>query len=203
MSIYATLHTAPTNHNHTHEMIYITRGASAELIYPLFDKALKPTDLDQVTFTFKQGKTLYWYSMFTYVVPSEDTSIKADKHYYNLAPISGLQCNLIEVENPTGNPTENGYFEISNNPTLNWKTTNYSVDPHFYLFENEDFGAILFNFDSEETKQFKANINVDYEVAIRLNTDNLSSLNNRDSIIIEPQHPIAVVDSLYSRVEGN
>jgi hypothetical protein len=59
MSIHATLHTTPTNCNQTHEMIYITRGASAELVYPLFDKVFRLEDIEQVTFTFRQGKTLY------------------------------------------------------------------------------------------------------------------------------------------------
>jgi hypothetical protein len=57
MSIYATLHTAPTC-NRTHEMIYITRGASAQLTYPLFDKVFRAEDIEQVTFMFKQGKDL-------------------------------------------------------------------------------------------------------------------------------------------------
>jgi hypothetical protein len=59
MSIHATLHTTPTKCNQTHEMIYITRGASAELVYPLFDKVFRLEDIEQVTFTFRQGKTLY------------------------------------------------------------------------------------------------------------------------------------------------
>jgi hypothetical protein len=59
MSIYATLRATPTSCNQAHEMIYITRGASAELAYPLFDKVFRIEDIEQVTFTFKQGKTLY------------------------------------------------------------------------------------------------------------------------------------------------
>jgi hypothetical protein len=143
MNIYATLHTAPSKRNHAHEMIYITRGASAELIYPLYDKVFRFEDIEQVTFTFKQGKNLQWYTMFA-----------ADG----------------------------------------------TTDSHFYHFDNEDYAAIIFNLDSEETKQFKPGVNIEYEVAIKLNTDSYASLSNKDSIIIESQHPIAVVDSLYSRV---
>lgn len=147
MSIYATLRTAPTSCNHSHEMIYITRGASAELTYTLFDKVFRVEDIEQLTFSFKQGKTLFWYSMFT--------------------------------------QTEDG---------------DQIVDPHFYLFTNEDYCAVIFNLDSEETKQFKPNINIEFEVAVKLNTDSFATLSNKDSIIIEPQHPIAVVDSLYSQL---
>ena len=101
MSIYATLRTTPTC-NHTHEVIYITRGATAELIYPLYDKVFRFEDIEQITFTFKQGKTIYWYSMFT---PGEDETVETDSHFYH--------------------------------------------------FNNAEYGAIIFNFGSEETKLFK------------------------------------------------
>lgn len=146
MSIYATLRTTPTC-NHTHEVIYITRGATAELIYPLYDKVFRFEDIEQVTFTFKQGKTIYWYSMFT---PGEDGTVETDSHFYH--------------------------------------------------FNNAEYGAIVFNLDSEETKQFKARLPVEYEIAIKLNTDSFVSLGGKDSIIIEPQHPIEIRDSLYSKV---
>jgi hypothetical protein len=152
MSIYATLHTHPTC-QHTHEVIYITRGASAELVYPLYDKVFRFEDIEQITFTFKQGKTVSWFTMFE---TAEDNTIK--------------------------------------------------TDPRFYHFDNEDYGAIIFNLDNTETKRFKAGIPVEYEIAIKLNTDNLDSfaaLGGKDSIIIEPQHPIEVRDSLYSQVEEN
>lgn len=146
MSIYATLRTTPTC-NHTHEVIYITRGATAELIYPLYDKVFRFEDIEQVTFTFKQGKTIYWYSMFTL---GEDGTVETDSHFYH--------------------------------------------------FNNAEYGAIVFNLDSEETKQFKAGLPVEYEIAIKLNTDSFVSLGGKDSIIIEPQHPIEIRDSLYSKV---
>jgi hypothetical protein len=143
MSIYATLHTTPTNSGPVHEMIYITRGASAELIYPLYDKVFRFEDIEQVTFTFKQGKNLQWYTMFA-----------ADG----------------------------------------------TTDSHFYHFDNEDYAAIIFNLDSEETKQFKPGLPLEYEVAVKLNTDSLVNLGGKDSIIIEPQHYIEVRDSLFSRI---
>lgn len=146
MSIYATLHTHPTC-NAAHEVIYITRGATAELIYPLYDKAFRFEDLEQVTFTFKQGKTIYWYSMFT--------------------------------------STEGGGRE---------------VDSHFYYFNNDEYASIIFNLDSDETKQFKPNIPVEYEIAIKLNTDSFVNLGGKDSTIIEPQHFIEVRDSLFSHI---
>ena len=149
MSLYATLHLHPT-HQHTHEVIYITRGASAELIYPLYDKVFRFEDIEQVTFTFKQGKTVSWFTM----------------------------------------------FETAGDNTI-------ETDSHFYHFDNEDYGAIIFNLDNNETKQFKAGIPVEYEIAIKLNTDSFATLGGKDSIIIEPQHPIEVRDSLYSQVEEN
>jgi hypothetical protein len=153
MSIYATLHTRPTCHP-THEVIYITRGASAELMYILYDRELTLTDIEQITFTFKQGRNTHWCSMFDLSTDIEDETDK-------------------------------------------------QVDPHFYSFYSEDYGTvILFNLDSEETKQFKPNIPVEWEVAVKLDTDSFAR-SSKDSTIIEPQHPIEVRDSLFSYVEEN
>lgn len=151
MSIYATLRTMPSCVP-THEVIYITRGASAELVYPLYDKVFRFEDIEQVTFTFKQGKNIYWYSMFKTTKDENDKDV-------------------------------------------------IITDSHFYHFDNEDYGAIMFNFDNNETKQFKPNVLVEYEIAIKLNTDSFANLGGKDSIIIEPQHPIEVRNSLFSHVE--
>ena len=150
MSLYATLHTHPTC-QHIHEVIYITRGASAELIYPLYDKVFRFEDIEQGSFIFKQGKKV---KEFTFEV--------------------------VNTEKPV-----------------------LKEDSHFYHFDNEDYEAIIFNLDPNDTKQFKAGIPVEYEIAIKLNTDSFATLGGKDSIIIEPQHPIEVRDSLYSQVEEN
>lgn len=150
MSIYATLHVHPT-HRSTHEVIYITRGASAELIFPLYDKVYSFEDIEQVTFTFKQGKAVEWFTMFETVIEEGTEVLK--------------------------------------------------TDPHFYHFDNKNYGAIIFNLDHIETKSFKVGLPIEWEVAIKLNTDSIATLGNKDSIIIEPQHPIEVKDSLFSRVE--
>ena len=47
MSIYATLHTHPTCRP-TPKPICITRGASAQLTYPLSDKTFNAEDIEQV-----------------------------------------------------------------------------------------------------------------------------------------------------------
>ena len=156
MSIYATLHTHPT-YRPTHEMIYITRGASAELVFPLYDKVYSFGDIEQVTITFKQGKAVDWFTMF--------------------------ETKVIEHE---GDPV-----------------TEIITDSHFYHFDNQDYDAIIFNLDNTETKAFKAGLPIEWEVAIKLNTDSMATLGNKDSIIIEPQHPIEVRDSLFSHVEEN
>ena len=148
MSIYATLHTTPSPRN-THEVIYITRGASAELVYPLYDKVFSFEDIEQLTITFRQGKILSWFTMFEKVAEGSDITL----------------------------------------------------DTHFYHVDSPDYSAIIFNLDATETKQFKAGIPVEYEVAIKLNTDSFVALGGKDSIIIEPQHSIQVVDSLFSHIE--
>jgi hypothetical protein len=119
INIYATLKTAPTQGN-THESVCLTRGASAELVYTLFDKVIAPSDIDQVTFAFKQNRKVFWYTMFTYVVESTDTEVDIKKDYYIAKPIeeNSYQCTLEKVENPTGSPKASNYVEISQDPTL-------------------------------------------------------------------------------------
>ena len=148
MSLYATLHTTPTNSCHEHEMLYITRGASATLSYSLFNKVFEYSDIEQFTIILKQDRTFYGYSMFD---------------------LSGDEKKL---------------------------------NPHFYLDDTTDYAAIIFNLDSQETIQFKPNVDIEYEVVIKLDTDRFASLGGKDSTIIEPQHPIAVIDSLYSYIGG-
>jgi len=149
MSIYATLHTHPTC-QHTQEVIYITRGATAELVYPLYDKVFRFEDIEQITFTFKQGKKVTWFTMFE---AGEDGALK--------------------------------------------------VDPHFYHSDNDEYDTIIFNLDTNETKQFKADTLMEYEITIKLNADSFTTPGGKDSVIIEPQHPIEVRDSLYSCIEEN
>jgi hypothetical protein len=74
------------------------------------------------------------------------------------------------------------------------------IDPHFYIVEDEAYSTIIFRLSSEETKRLKTNLELCYEVALRLNTDNLESTHYTDSIIIEPQPSIVVRDSLYSNL---
>jgi hypothetical protein len=76
----------------------------------------------------------------------------------------------------------------------------HTIDPHFYLLANDEYDSITFSFSPEETKQFRANVDIEYEVILRLNTDHLENFNYKDSTIIEPQHPIVVFDSIYSRI---
>lgn len=133
--------------------------------------------------------------MFTYAVKSLDTEVNLDKTYYRVEPIEegSLQCKLIKIENPTGNPGASDYFELSDNPALDRKTTPYAIDSHFYITNGD---IITFNLNSDETKQLKANVEVEFEIALHANTDKLGQ-----SVLIDPQPTLEVVDSLYSQIE--
>lgn len=202
-NFYATLSTEPTNCNH-HELLYITRGATAELTYDLSDKVYNLTDIDQMIFTFKQHKNINWYTLFTYYELSKDIEVVEGKNYYQIetADTQGdFKCLATLVATPSGNPSEQNYYEISTAKNASWKTTYYEIDPHFYIEELGNYSYISFIMGSDETKQLKATTPgnpMQFEIAIRLNTDIYESYHNRDSIIIEPQHPIAVVNSLFS-----
>ena len=75
------------------------------------------------------------------------------------------------------------------------------LDEHFYLLDN----TLTFKMFPEETKNLTLTTPKNYmkfEVVFRLDTDSSEADGYRDSIIIEPQQPIAVVDSIYSHFIG-
>lgn len=190
-----------------HELIYITRGSSAVLNFNFGKEIYSFADTDQITFILKQGKNLYWYKLFTYLIETEDTTPVEGKIYYkNVKPVeeNAYQCTGTLVEEPATDPKAAGYFEVVEE-NHSWQNTKYLVDPHFSQNSGTGYDYVALNLDSEETKKLKAtsdNEFVEFEVAIRLNTDSFASLGHKDSIIIEAQHPIAVVDSLYSKIGG-
>lgn len=206
MSIYATLHNHPTARP-AHEMIYITRGASATLTFNLFDQVYSFADIDQITFLLNQEELLYWYTMFTYLIKSADTEVIPGKYYFTdvelLAPNSGsLQCKGTLVAEPSGNPLAQGYFEAvegNHGKSDTW----HLVDPRFSYLDNAGYESIMLTLCPEETKQFnptKIHEEIAFEIVIRLDTDHLPQLAMTDSTIIESQHPILVRDSLYSKI---
>jgi hypothetical protein len=201
--IRTTLNIRPTVYT-GHEMIYISKGASATLNFDFSKEIYSFEDTDQVTFIFKQGAELHWYKMFTYLSATSDEQPVPGKTYYTeLTPIEkdSLQCTALKVENPE-TPRANGYFEeVDGNHS--WRDTQYIVDPHFVQSSGESWDYISLVLRPEDTNKFKPTapgMELAFEVAIRLNTDGFGSLGNTDSIIIEPQHPIAVIDSLYSKL---
>jgi hypothetical protein len=190
-----------------HDQPYLLRGASATLNLNLIDKVYSFSDIDQITFLLNQGKLLYWYKMFTYLVKSQDTEVLPGKVYFKdvklLDEASGsLQCRGIFVNEPDGNPAEQDYFEVVDE-NHSWRDTWYLFDSRFNHHIGEGYEYISLVLFPEDTKHFKAtpmHAGVDFEIVVRLNTDHLDHLANQDSIIIEPQHPIAVIDTLYGKI---
>lgn len=203
-NIKTTLNINPTMPSTSHELIYLTRGSSATLNFDFGKEVYDFANTDQLTFIFKQGKTLHWFKMFNYLVASQDEEPIEGKIYYtDVIPIEedSLQCTATRVYAPEA-PLANGYFEeVDNN--CSWRDTFYIVDPHFALNSGDGWEYVTLILRPEETKAFKATTpgtEMAFEVALRLNTDLFENLGNTDSIIIEPQHPVAVIDSLYSEL---
>ena len=95
MSLYATLHTCPTRRP-VHEMVYITRGASAQIEYPL-PIYYRLSDIEQITFTFKQGKKLSGFQVFDYTTDEEGNSsrqINSQFYHFNNDGYDVLILNL-------------------------------------------------------------------------------------------------------------
>ena len=185
---------------------YITRGASATLNFNLQPKVYCSADIDQLTVLLKQDKQLYWFKMFKYLVPTADAEPVLGKTYYQLKEKQasgemGFQSTAEAVLSPIA-PAENKYFEETTEE-LSWRDTPYVLDSHFISNIGETWDYITIMLQPEETAEFKTTTpesGMSFEIAIRLNTDILTGTGNKDSIVIEPQAPIGVVDSLYSNL---
>jgi len=178
------------------KLIYLTRGATGSISYDLSKKAYYDfKDLDQVKFIFKQNKELYWYNMIDYLVETADTEFLLGKDYYNVLECDPEtnQCIVERVTNSTGSPA--GYYELSDEDQGIKVTTLWALDDHFsHETDGEDYDFIIFTLSPEETLQFKPTQpenNVKFEINLRVGSE----------VIVEPQFPIAVFDSLTSQIK--
>jgi hypothetical protein len=187
------------------ELIYITRGATASLAFDFATKIYSFDNVDQLTFLFKQGDTITWFKMFSYIIETEDETLNPNKTYFSqVEVIDGNRCSGMEVNSPVANPKAAGYYEVVEDGH-DKTTTKYIVDPRFYHNSGIGFDYITLTLSTRDTLRFNPTPLgkfVTFEVALRLNTDNFATLSNSDSIIIEPQFPIMVVDSLYGKLGG-
>lgn len=192
-----------------HDLIVITRGATALLTFNIEPKSYTFDYIDQLIFSFKQDSEIRWYSMFTYLKKTDDKSLVPGKIYFkDVKPISSEPNQLqhtgtqVSSEEVAVNPSSAGYYEVIDG-TASWRNDIYIIDEHFYRAAGTNYDYITFRLDSKETSQLKLTTpdnNMQFEVAVRLNTEVFANYYGEDSIIIEPQHSIAVVDSLYTHI---
>lgn len=182
------------------EFYRIIKGASAYLTYNVSNKSFSASKIEQLTFIFKQNKTLISYNMFDYLKKTEDTEVIENKDYYS-EPYeiqeSG-QCKADKISQPEGNPVENNYYEVVE--LQNGEDLPYLIDKHFSVKVDGEKIFVLFYLSSSETKELKV-ADMQFEVAVRIDTDENDYLSNNDSVIIERQPPIIVEDSLYSHIK--
>lgn len=204
----AKLNPAPT-HKHILPLLVITKGATAELSYNWSGDLYTLDDIEQLTFMFKQGRNVIHYNMFHYLVKTTDIVVDSTKTYFtDIRPVAenSYQCTATWVETPEENPATANYYELIEADLGERNNTYYMIDDHFYyeFSDKYNLNMITFNLSALETKQFKATrpgSEVVFEVAIKLDTNKFANLRNADSIIIEPQPSIIVVDSLYSKIK--
>ena len=65
-----------------HELLVITRGATASIDYNLFDKVYDIENIDQMTFIFKQGKKILRFNLIDYFKVTSDVVVEPNKNYY-------------------------------------------------------------------------------------------------------------------------
>jgi len=188
------------------ELLVITRGATAEIDYDLHDKWFDYDLIEQLTFTFKQKKQISCYSMFKYLILTEDTEVNEAKNYYkNVSYIDAdesYECVGELVSNPADNPHAAGYYEEIIEPEDSQNNLRYIIDGHFRHITTGGRDYIVFMLSSAETSKFSPTSHgaeMRFEIAVRFNTDGLEELANHDSVIIEEQPPIVVKDSLYGQ----
>jgi hypothetical protein len=204
LNIKATLSTHPTRIAAADELLQITRGASAALNFSYRDKVYNYDDTDQITFMLKQGSTIYWYKMFTYLVPTSDVQTVPGKNYYtNISrPANSFKCKATQVwPAMTDSPVELGYYEeVDGNHS--WRDTEYLLDDRFYYENIDGLETVSLLLHPEDTLQFKVKASkpIEFEVAVRLNTDTLANFANRDTVIVEPQPKIIITSSLFSQI---
>ena len=201
-NIKANLDISPTQLPGKDKIRKITRGASASLVFSYRDKRYSFENTDQITFMLKQDKTIYWFKMFTYLQPTQDIYTVSGKNYYTdvTCPEDSKACTALQVwPDLAENPSELGYYEeVDGN--CSWKEVAYLLDERFYRTQIEGTEVVTLALQPDDTLAFKTNKPVQFEVAIRLNTDNLQRFAYQDTIVIEPQAPLQVIDSLYSQI---
>ena len=197
-----------------HELLVITRGATASIDYILFDKVYDMENIDQMTFIFKQGKKIISFNLIEYFKITDDTVVEPDKNYYKRVE-ADLQSStdfafepIVTIEGSSIAAYTKEFGDIyeqcelaSGETNLNWQ-----FNKHFSHVSGNGYSYITFMLTSEETLMFKPTCqenNVLFEVVTKLNTDSFSGMHGEDSTIISAQHPIAVVDSLYGKIAGS
>ena len=197
-----------------HELLVITRGATASIDYNLFDKVYDMENIDQMTFIFKQDKKIISFNLIEYFKITKDTVVEPDKNYYKRVE-ADLQSStdfifepIVTIEGSSIAAYTKEFGDIyeqcelaSGEVNLNWQ-----FNKHFSHVSGNGYSYITFMLTSDETLMFKPTCpenNVLFEVVTILNTDSFSGMHGEDSTIISAQHPIAVVDSLYGKIAGS
>ena len=196
-----------------HELLVITRGATASIDYNLFDKVYDIENIDQMTFIFKQGKKIISFNLIEYFKITDDTVVKPDKNYYKKVSADLLSETdfafepIVTIEGSSIAAYTKEFGDIyeqcelaSGGVNLNWQ-----FNRHFSHVSGNGYSYITFMLTPDETLMFKPTYpenNVLFEVVTRLDTDSFSGMHGEDSTIISAQHPIAVVDSLYGKIAG-
>lgn len=180
----------------------ITRGATAVLLFNFGDKIYSFEDTDQITFMLKQDKTVYWFKMFNYFVPTKDIAPVPGKIYYTdvTHDANSTLCRARAVIPAVGeSPVEFGYYEETDG-NHGWKNTLYNLDERFHY--NQDDCTVSLILYPEDTLLFKSKVGkpIKFEVAVRLNTESTDGFANRDTILVEPQPDIFVMNSIYSEI---
>lgn len=190
-------------YNYNCNKVVITKGATASINYDLTEKVYTFNDIVQATFSFKYNKDIFWYTMVEYFTETLDKVADGETTYYERmqAPEQSISKYIFIPKSCAKGDLVEGLFVLTILEDTE-TTENWQLDKHFYYCDTEGYKAINFILSSEETRALPTTGEdfLDFEVAIKLDTDTLAGMHSKDSIIIEPQTPIMVVESIFQNI---
>lgn len=189
------------NTNCAEDTIIITRGASAELHFNLYNKVYNYADIQQLTFLFKPYKSaIKSYKLYQYFNLTSDTTPISTKTYYAKSLVSGTADTYTYTVTEA---TEDNITTLYEPAGLNEITDNLQVDSHFFYESSGSYDWINFLLTPEETKAFKATCDdslVEFEVAVRIKASAFGDARTQDGYLVEPQESVKVIDSLFGNI---
>lgn len=197
------------------EVIYFTRGISGIINFDIYNKAYCFDDIEQLTVMLKENNgKLHVYDAIEYFTPTYDKSPSKNTKYFKQiiinkdTAIERISYQLLtweEAVEETAKGTQLFTAYSVNDTDTDEAKQYWQLNEHFSYSEGTDYSYISFLLRGSETLELAETTLdslIEFEVAVKLNTDKLLE-QGYDAVIIERQAPIGVISTLYSEIAGS